>query len=78
RKEQGKAVPGLAAQGPETGAGLGKGFLNCVTKSETYFLFDESELAREGIGTSAEYLVFEMQHSRASSLPQEGVHLARL
>jgi hypothetical protein len=37
-----------------------------------------SELAREGIGTSAEYWVFEMQHSRASSLPQEGCTISKV
>ncbi|WP_230203766.1 hypothetical protein, partial [Pseudomonas syringae] len=45
--EQRKAVPCLAAQGPETGIGLGEGLLSCAKKSETYFLFDESELAHE-------------------------------
>ncbi|WP_032607235.1 hypothetical protein, partial [Pseudomonas syringae] len=48
----------LAAQGPETGTGLGEGLLNCAKKSETYFLFDESEpgdasLAREEASTAA-------------------------
>ncbi len=37
-----------------------------------------SELAHEGGGTFPKYLVFGIRHSRASSLPQEGVHLARL
>jgi hypothetical protein len=28
---------------------LGEGLLNCATKSKAYFLFDESELAREWV-----------------------------
>ncbi|WP_221035613.1 hypothetical protein, partial [Pseudomonas syringae] len=39
----------LAAQGTETGIGLGEGLLNCAKKLEAYFLFDESELARESM-----------------------------
>ncbi|WP_230203751.1 hypothetical protein, partial [Pseudomonas syringae] len=40
----------------ETGIGLGEGLLNCAKKSETYFLFDESELAHEEVSAAGEDL----------------------
>ncbi|MDG6414138.1 hypothetical protein QCD78_15575, partial [Pseudomonas syringae pv. actinidiae] len=60
----------LAAQGTETGIGLGEGLLNCAKKSETYFLFDESELAHEDYGPGTLSLGAVPAYSRASSHPQ--------
>ncbi|WP_230202663.1 hypothetical protein, partial [Pseudomonas syringae] len=45
--------------------------LNCAKKSETYFLFDESELAREGVSAAPETRAFGRLSSRAAGrLPQ--------